>query len=320
MSKIVLGIDIGKKDLSLALLENKNFINKVANNTTSGFEEIVKFVSSKNREKLEIYLEATGNYSTPVADYLVTRGFNVKVVNPLKIHAFAELKLSRNKTDKADAKLIAEYGSKEDEISYKKLPEHMKKLKCLYRAYLAFKKHVTMCKNLLKNSEDQDVSDHWKNQLVNLNVQIKKIIQQMLEIIKADKNLFLAYKNLQTMPGIAEISSIAILAEIQDVSQFRSARQLACHVGVTPRHKKSGTSVNAKPKISKIGNSVLRKALYWPAVTSMNKCGSMKKFKQKQLAKGKFKKQIIIAIMKKMLYAILKKGSIFNESLLFKNA
>jgi transposase len=133
----------------------------------------------------------------------------------------------------------------------------------------------------------------------------------------------LNYKNLLTIPGIAEITAIAIIAEIQDASQFLSARQLACYVGVIPRHKKSGTSVNSKPKMSKIGNSVLRKALYWPAIVSMTRCESMKKFKQKQKSRGKATKQIIIAIMKKMLhaiYAILKKGLTFNEKLLFKNA
>ena len=199
----------------------------------------------------------------------------------------------------------------------------MKKLKCLYRAYVDFKKHAAMCKNRLKNSEEKDVSDHWKDQLASLNAQIKKIIQQIIKIIKADKDLSLAYKNLQTMPGIAQISAIAVLAEVQDASQFQSARQLACYVGVTPRHKKSGTSVKGKPKMSKIGNSVLRKALYLPAITSMTKCKSMKRFKQRQKSKGKATKQVIIAIMKKMIhaiYAILKKGSTFNENLLFKNA
>jgi transposase len=194
MSKIVLGIDVSKRDLSLALLENKRFISKTVSNSELGFKEIVTFISSKKHEKLKIYLEATGNYSITVADYLVDHGFDVKVVNPLKIHAHAESKLSRSKTDKADAKLIADYGSKEEEISYKKLPENMKKLKCLYRAYVDFKKHATMCKNHLENSEDKDVSDHWRDQLASLNAQIKKIIKQILGIINADKYLFLNYK------------------------------------------------------------------------------------------------------------------------------
>ena len=45
MSKVVLGIDVSKKDLSLALLENERFVSKTVGNSESGFEEIIKFVS-----------------------------------------------------------------------------------------------------------------------------------------------------------------------------------------------------------------------------------------------------------------------------------
>lgn len=54
-------------------------------------------------------MEATGAYSVPLANFLVARGFHVSVVNPAKIAAFAKCELSRAKTDKADAKLIARY-------------------------------------------------------------------------------------------------------------------------------------------------------------------------------------------------------------------
>ena len=56
-----------------------------------------------------ICMESTGAYSLPLADFLVAQGYAVSLVNPAKIHAFAKSELSRAKTDKADAKLIARY-------------------------------------------------------------------------------------------------------------------------------------------------------------------------------------------------------------------
>ena len=56
-----------------------------------------------------IYLEATGIYSEDVSDFFFANGFDVKGINPLKIHAFGKSRFSRNKTDRADAKLITEY-------------------------------------------------------------------------------------------------------------------------------------------------------------------------------------------------------------------
>jgi hypothetical protein len=72
-----------------------------------------------------------------------------------------------------------------------------------------------------------------------------------------------------------------------------------------------------------MGNAIFRKALYFPAIAAMKKAKSFAKFKQKQKSKGKYGKQIIVAVMKKIIYAIfaiLKKDSKFNEKLLFKNA
>ena len=54
-------------------------------------------------------MEATGAYSQPLANFLVAKGYSVSVVNPAKIKAYAKSELSRAKTDKADAKLIARY-------------------------------------------------------------------------------------------------------------------------------------------------------------------------------------------------------------------
>jgi transposase len=168
MSKLVLGIDIGKKELSLALLKNDRFLGKTVSNSESGFKELEKFISSKTTYKPEIYMEATGNYTSFVADYLFDRGYMVKVVNPRKIHAFSCAKLSRNKTDKADAKLIAEYGSKFEERSYKKFSPNVRKIRALYRTYLGLVDQSVMCKNHIEGTNDKDAAEYWIEILFNL--------------------------------------------------------------------------------------------------------------------------------------------------------
>lgn len=90
-----------------------------------------------------------------------------------------------------------------------------------------------------------------------------------MDIINSSGNLSNNFNKLTVIPGIEETTAIAVLAEIQDVLKFKNARQLAVYIGVTPQHKNSGTSVKAKPSIAKIGNSILRKALYLPATTAI---------------------------------------------------
>lgn len=54
-------------------------------------------------------MEATGCYGAKLAEYLYNNNFKISVVNPAKIKGFAQSKLSRVKTDKADCKLIAQF-------------------------------------------------------------------------------------------------------------------------------------------------------------------------------------------------------------------
>jgi transposase len=324
MSKIILGIDVSKKSLSLALLKNDKFYCKTIDNSDAGFKEILRFLAKKSAEP-EIYLESTGSYSEMVSDFLVDYKFEVKVVNPLKIHSFSRATLSRNKTDKADAKLIAEYGSKFDEPSYKKLPQNIRELRDLYRCSLSLKKQATECKNHLeqKNVTSEFVVSSWKTTLSNINLQLKDIEKRISEIIAASKELTEKFNNLLSIPGVAETTATAILAEVGEIDKFPTARQLAAYIGVTPRHKNSGTSVHSRPSISKIGNAIMRKALYLPAMTAMRCCETFAKFTSTLKIRKKLGKQIVIAVMRKMIHAIfgvLKNNSTFNEKLLSKHA
>ena len=54
-------------------------------------------------------MEATGTYWEAVAESLADAGFRVNVVNPAQIKAFGAACLVRTKTDRVDARLIAEF-------------------------------------------------------------------------------------------------------------------------------------------------------------------------------------------------------------------
>jgi len=51
-------------------------------------------------------MEATGYYHYRLAGYLSKEKIRVSVVNPLSVKRFIQMKLSRIKTDKSDAKMI----------------------------------------------------------------------------------------------------------------------------------------------------------------------------------------------------------------------
>jgi len=124
---------------------------------------------------------------------------------------------------------------------------------------------------------------------------------------------------MQTIPGIGKTTAIAILAESPDLESFSSARQIAAYIGLTPKHKTSGTFIRGKTSIAKIGSSNLRKALYFPAIVAKTHKSLFKGFIQKLSSKGKPTKVIIVAVMLKLLhivFGVIKNNTQFNPNLL----
>ena len=109
--------------------------------------------------------------------------------------------------------------------------------------------------------------------------------------------------------GIGAVTAAKLLAEFADLDQYQSAKAAAADAGLTPSHYESGTSVRRRSKLSKMGKAGIRAALYWPAITAMTRCPSIKAFAERLAARGKPKKVIICAVMRKLVhicYGVLK--------------
>ena len=107
------------------------------------------------------------------------------------------------------------------------------------------------------------------------------------------------------------------MAEIGSVQRFASARQLAAFAGLTPQERQSGTSVKGKTRLCKIGNSHLRKALFFPALSAIHRCPQIQVFRERLLAAGKSKMQVVGAVMHKLLrvvYGVLKSQQPFDPN------
>ena len=121
---------------------------------------------------------------------------------------------------------------------------------------------------------------------------------------------------LDSIPGIGETTAALLLAEIVDVTQYRSARQVAAYAGLVPRERRSGSSVRGRTRLSKIGNARLRKALYFPAITALRCSPFFKEWAAGLRERGKCKMSVIGAAMRKLIhlaYGVLKTGKPFDS-------
>ena len=122
---------------------------------------------------------------------------------------------------------------------------------------------------------------------------------------------------LDPIPGIAETTAASLLAEITDITQYRSARQVAAYAGLVPRERQSGSSVRGRTRLSKIGNARLRKALYFPAITALRCSPFFQAWAEGLRQRGKCKMSVIGAAMRKLVhlaYGVLKTGRPFDPA------
>ena len=107
---MILGIDVSKDKVDVALFDSKQCITSGEfTNTAVGFKKLSKWLKHKAVEQVWACMESTGRYGDALATYLYQQEHQVSVVNPARIRKYADSQLKRNKTDKLDAKLIADF-------------------------------------------------------------------------------------------------------------------------------------------------------------------------------------------------------------------
>lgn len=315
----VLGIDISKAKFHVALLKsNRQPKKKVFSNDTAGFEQLKQWLERQGVERVHACLEATNTYGQALAHFLYEQGQVVSVVNPARVQGFAQSQLSRAKTDSADALTIARFCEALRPLAWTPPEPEVEQLQQMTRRLEVLQQMITQEKNRLDTAVDglkSDIEKHiefLKQQVAAIKERIQLHIQEHPTL---DKNL----KLLTSIVGIGEATGAQVLAELGNLKEFRSARQLAAYGGLTPQAHQSGTSVNGRTRLCKIGNARLRRALYFPALTTLRWCPAIGRWAEQLRSRGKNKMQVVGAVMHKLLriiFGVLKSQQPFNAELL----
>jgi transposase len=299
MSKTVLGIDVAKSKLDVALMLNGKVLMKKFENNIKGFKLLQGWLASLKMEQVHACLEATGPYGDAVAEFLHERGHRVSVINPLRIKSFAKSDLQRNKTDQADARTIAAFCLAKDPDDWHPLPPEIKQLQALTRRIEALERMLLVETNRLE-AAPATTRPSIERMIDNLKKEIDNVQRLIKDHINNNPDLKQQSELLQTIPGIGEKTARLLLGEIEFRS-FESARALAAHAGVTPRQFQSGKSLNWT-RLSKLGSGRIRKALYFPAIAAVKYNEVVKQFARRLSENGKTPMQIVCAAMRKLLH------------------
>jgi transposase len=322
MTQAVMGIDVSKKTLDVAVLSDERTLSHKFDNTPSGYPLLSQWLSKQGATQAHICLEATGQYGDGVAEYLFQQGHQVSVVNPARIKHYGNSKLRRNKTDKADAQLIAEYCLRENPALWTPPPASFTDLQALVRHLDDLQAACLQESNRLGSGVHTPMVVAQLQALIAfLDTQIQETKQAIQAHIDRFPELKHAQQLLKSIKGIGLLTAAKLLGEIRSFREFESARQLAAYAGLTPRTFQSGTSVHKKARISKTGNTNLRKALYMPAISAKRWNPIVRPFCDRLTLSGHLPMEVICAAMRKLLhlaYGVLKSDKAFDPNYLVK--
>jgi transposase len=317
MTEPTLGIDIAKQKFNACLINASGKLrHKVFPNNPAGFEPLKQWLAKQGVERVHACLEAAGTYGEALALFLHQAGQRVSVINPAAVKAFAQSRLSRTKTDRVDAELIARFCQAQAPPAWTPLPPEVRELQALVRRLESLVEMRVMEENRLSSGIAVDsVRRSVEELLAHLNEQIKRTEELIRDHINNHPGLKRQSELLDSIPGIAETTAALLLSEVTDIKQYKSARQVAAYAGLVPRERQSGSSVRGRARLSKIGNARLRRALYWPAITAIRCSPFFQQWAEGLRQRGKCKKSVICAVMRKLVhlaYGVLKTGKPFD--------
>lgn len=311
-NKKIFGIDISKDTFDVMDCSGSYY---QFDNNTKGFVKFLKLLDFD----CHCVMEATGYYHYQLAYFLVDNLIQVSVENPLSIKRFIQMKLSRVKTDKSDAKMICMYAQHQDLklwVGYSK-----NQMECLQMIRLldTYTKQSTALKNKVQAEQtlgnpSKIVVSSLKRSLKNIAKEVLFIEEKLLELVKIEYQEVLT--KVESIPGIGRKTAMMLVVLTDGFNRFESSSQLCSFCGLTPVIRQSGSSVKGRVRISKIGNSKLRNLLFMCSFTACKCNKACKAIYDRITEKGKSKKLALIAVCNKLLrqaFAIAKSGVEYNK-------
>lgn len=328
MLKYSLGIDISKKDIHvcLSVIDGKQQVKVKASskfgNRAHGFKEMLSWLIRHKKEPgipLVVTMEATGVYYENCALFLFKAGFDVAVVLPGKAKNYMKGVGLKTKNDKIDAAGLAQMGAEQCLALWQPLDEFFYTLRALTRHHQSLQELKTTINNQLHADlhsiySSKTVIKQLKKLVAGLDKQLNEVEQEIHDHLFSNADVAEKVARITEIRGLGYMTVATILAETNGFALFRSIPQVVSYAGYDVVENQSGDH-KGKTKISKKGNSHIRRAMHLPAFNMVRyEVGDFKPFFERILERHHQKMKGYVAVQKKLLvliYTLWKK----NEAL-----
>lgn len=309
------GVDVSCDNLEVYKAQSAELLSFA--NTTEGIASLLCTLD----EDSQLILEPTSTYHHALLCELITNNFSYTLINPASIAAYARALNLRAKTDKADAKLLAEFASAHNLEPSTPPDQAQQQLKTLRRHIEWLEKETQATRNRLEAAKRSPwtpaaVLRSLKRTIQQLEAEANDTQQAVNEHLEAQQELLDKIELLTSIPGVGRKTAIMVLSEMPAVEGCASAKDWVAFSGLNPQIRQSGKG--SFSRLSRMGSHRLRAKLYLPAVTALRFNPLVRQTAQRLKSRGKSGKLVVVAAMNKLIrlcFGVLRTARPFDLSM-----
>jgi transposase len=291
------GIDVGCAHLDLAATAAAPDLPRRVPNTAPGIAMLVPTLTRLGPEL--IVLEATGSYHQPLLAALLLAALPVAVINPAQSAAFRKQQFGRNKTDRADAKLLARFAERHHDDLRRAEPQEpdLARLRQLvgYRDDLVAQQTATRNRQHAAEWAGSAPVLAWlADDLAQLAARLRQVEAEIAAVLKTLPDT----TALTAQIGVGMLTAAAVLAYLP-AGVHGNPKAAAAYAGVHPRQEQSGQ--RDRSRLSKQGCPALRRYLYLAAMSAIRFDPDLAAWYRALCARGKAPQSAVCAVAHKLL-------------------
>jgi transposase len=328
--KYSVGLDVSSKKINacISVIDEKQKVtvksSTVISNTLKGFSFLEEWILKHKKETIPVVIcmEATGIYHENCSYYLYGKDFDVSIILPNKAKKYLEAIGLKSKNDSIDAKGLSQMGAEQCLEVWQPMGSFFYELRLLTRQH----QNVTELKTVLKNQLDalsfamyhlDSVTNQLEQTIILFETQLKELDKEIKIHLKSNEEVYDKVENILKMKGLGVLTLSTILAETNGFTLFTNYKQLVSYAGYDVVEAQSGKRVG-KTKISKRGNSRIRRALHMPSLVVIQcKVKPFKDLYDRTYEKHGVKMKSYVAVQKKiltMIYHLWKKNEAYDTT------
>ena len=308
---VVVGVDVSKATLDCHLDPVGRQVQ--VTNDAGGIARLVAELRAFTVQL--VVVEATGRLHRRLAGELLLAGIPVALVNPQRAREFARSSGKLEKTDRVDARVLAEFGRGVKHRVLEKLPEKQGDLDDLISRRRALVQVRVAEQNRLHDELPKLARTQGQKLLRLVEQQIEDLDKAIGKLIDGDDDWRRKGQIITSVPGVSDGTANQLIADLPELGRL-SRQGIAKLAGVAPLADDSGDRRGQRH--IKGGRGPVRCALYMAAFNAMRYCDRFKEMARRLKEAGKPFKVIVTACMRKLLVTLnqmVKTNTTYNASL-----